>query len=150
MSVKEMAERLREIAAAQDELPVPYGADEIRSAASMLEEGARERDEQAVDAQAARDAIIQQAAAFGLQRESDAARLRSLEEQNEKLREALEPFCVGAEMLYGGDADERVLSLGHWSDDKPLPTFYADTQLTVGHVRRARALLSPAEEKEKG
>lgn len=59
------------------------------------------------------------------------------------LEAALEPFAVGTDIFFSGDADDRTVSIGRWYGGGPmsqeLPRFNADIALTVGDFRRARA-----------
>lgn len=65
------------------------------------------------------------------------------------LEAALEPFAVGTDIFFSGDADDRTVSIGRWYGGGPmsqeLPRFNADIALTVGDLRRAREALSRQE-----
>lgn len=67
----------------------------------------------------------------------------------EKLREALKPFDAMG-FFVNEDPDDRVVSMGRWVhggkvNDEPFEVFYADLQLTVADIRRARAVLTGTE-----
>ena len=70
--------------------------------------------------------------------------IERLRAENERLREALEPFGLVASIFENDDAD-RTVSLGRWYPCPILPEpgdFGADIKYTVADFRRAALALS--------
>lgn len=72
-------------------------------------------------------------------------RIAALEDAARVKDEALRPFAL-ADFFCADDPDDRVVSIGRWDNSFGLPRFYADMQITVGDLRRARTALASGRE----
>lgn len=126
------------------------------------EETARAATERAVKAERERDEIIaalggvdpvhwgnaaQKAQALIIAAEDGETTITDLTRKLEAAAAALEPFA-GVDFFTRDDPDERVVSIGRWDRRGTLPRFYADVQITVADIRRARSTLAALEQKE--